>query len=223
MTNLSSLQTQVLPKPYFAEFFFTPFSQRRFNLTVRPFLARLGAEQDNRFHSRTYLLFRRTDDNQSNSLGKITQLYEDDVQIIGAGVQITPLPRLPVIAYLETGAAYDLIDQNRNRWRGDLRGGLMYYDDFGARPAYFPQLSFGHDYYSDAYAEITYFSRYNNNVIGGLRTHQGIRLLQYHSTMLNAYVTGRVITDTQRIYYNNFAEIGPGLSFIPSNRFNVQL
>jgi hypothetical protein len=60
-------------------------------------------------------------------------------------------------------------------------------------------------------------------VIGLIRTHQGIRLFQYKSSMINLYLTGRVIEDTKRLFFNNIAEIGPGISIVPSNRFNVQL
>ena len=60
-------------------------------------------------------------------------------------------------------------------------------------------------------------------MIGLVKTHQGIRLLQYKSSMVNLYVTGRVLADTKRVFYNNIAEVGPGIAFVPSNRFNLQL
>jgi len=60
-------------------------------------------------------------------------------------------------------------------------------------------------------------------VIGVVRTHQGIRLAQYHSSMLSAYLTGRVIEDTRREFFNNLVEVGPGIALTPSNRFNLQL
>lgn len=223
MTNLSGLQTKTLSKPYFSEAFFNPFSQSRFGLTVRPLVVRLGIEQPNNLQSRQYLFLRRTDDNRSKNLGELSQIYEDNVQIIGVGGQLTPIKGLPVVTFLETGAAYDLIYRNRNRWRGDVRTGLMYYDQFGARPAYFDKVNMRSHYYSDLYGEATYFSRYNNNVIAGVKTHQGIRLLQYHTSMLSLYATGRMIADTKREFFNNFAEVGPGVEFIPNNRLNLKV
>lgn len=223
LTNLGGQQTKALPAPYFSETFFNPFTQSRFGLTVRPFLWRFGKEQSNRLQSKTYLFFRRTDDNRSVNLGEISQIFEDNVQITGVGAQVTPFSKFPLIGFVETGAAYDLVYRNRNRWRADLRAGFMYYQEFGARPAYFDKLTISSCYYSNWYADATYFSRYNNNVIGLIRTHQGIRLLQYHSSMLNLYVAGRVITDTRREFFNNIGEIGPGIAFIPTNRFNLQL
>ncbi|WP_133127753.1 tetratricopeptide repeat protein [Legionella nagasakiensis] len=223
LTMLGGQQTKALPPPYFSEIYFNPFTQSRFGLTVTPFVFRIGIEQHNPMQSKTYLFFRRTDDNRSENLGEISQIYEDNVQIMGIGGQITPFRGLPIVGFIETGAAYDLVYRDRNRWRGDLRGGFMYYQEYGARPAYFDKLQISSCYYSDWYADAIYFSRYNNNVIGLIRTHQGMRLLQYHSSMLNLYMTGRVIADTRREFFNNLAEIGPGIAFVPSNRFNLQL
>lgn len=223
MTNLSGLQIKAFPKPYFSETFFTPFTQSRFGLTVRPLLTRLGVEQNNKIKSREYFFLRRTDDNKSQSIGEISQIYEDDVQIEGIGIQISPLKNTPIVGFLEGGIAYDLVYRNRNLWRGDLRTGIMYYNQFGVPPSYYDNLTIGLPYFSDLYADSTYYTRYNNNVISGARTHQGIHLIQYHSMMLNAYLTGRVIVDTKRLFYNNFIEGGPGIAFIPTNRFNFQL
>lgn len=223
MTNLAGLQTKALPPPYFGELFFDPFSQSRFGLTVRPLVARLGIENNNKLQTKEYLVFRQTEDNKSESLGQLPQIYEDNVRIIGGGLQITPIKNFPVVGFVEAGMAYDLVYRDRDRWRGDLRGGLMYYNEFGKIPAYFNELKIGTDYYSTLYGDITYFSRYDNNVIGTLKTHQGIRLAQYKSSMLNLYLSGRVIEDTRREFFNNIAEIGPGIGFIPSNRFRVQL
>jgi tetratricopeptide (TPR) repeat protein len=223
LTNLAGLQTKALPPPYFSEVFFTPFVQSRFGLTVEPFIWRLGVEQDNQFRTREYLFFRRVQDGRSANLGELSQIYEDNVQITGMGAQFMPVKRWPIIGFIEAGQAYDLIYRNRDRWRGDLRGGFMYYQERGAPPAYFDQLKIAHGFYSTYYGDATYFSRYNNNVIGLARTHQGVRLLQYKSSMVNLYATGRILADTRREFFNNFAEVGPGIAFIPSNRFNVQL
>ena len=224
LTHLAGMQTKAMPIPYFGEVFFNPFTQTRFGLTVRPLVARVGIEQANRFKTKEYVFFRRTDDNRSENLGQISQIYEDDVEITGMGVQVTPFPNFqPLIGFFEAGIAYDLVYRDRDRWRQDFRGGLMYYQDFGKKPAYYDRLTVSNCYYSNWYADATYFSRYNNNVIGGIRTQQGIRLLQYHSSMLNLYVVGRALGDTQHVFYNNYAEVGPGIAFVPSNRFNLQL
>lgn len=223
MTNLSGSQTKALPTPYYSEIFFYPFSQTRFGLTVTQIVARAGVEAANRWQSKTYLSLRRTQDNQSHNDGQLPQLFEDNVEILAVGGQFNPFPNFPMIVYAEGGGAYDLIYRNREPWRGDLRAGLMYYQEWGARPRYVLHPVWGLDYYSDGYVDLTYFSRYDNNVIGGARTRQGVRLFQLRSSMLNLYLVGRVLMDTRRLYFNNLAEIGPGISIVPSNRFNLQI
>lgn len=223
MTNLSGQQTKIMPKPYFSEVFFDPFSQNRFGLTVRPLVGRLGIEHDNRWQSKTYFVFRRTQDNKSINSGQIPQIYEDNVQILGIGEQITPFYSMPLVFFFEAGRAYDLVDRDRDRWRNDVRSGLIYYNEFGARPAYFEHLTANCNYYSTVYGDFTYFSRYNNNFIATVKTHQGLRLLQYRSSQFNFFLSGRVIEDTNRDFFNNIAEIGPGIGFIPFNRYKIQL
>lgn len=223
LTTLGGMQTKALPTPYFSEMFFTPFTQSRFGLTVRPLIARTGVEQQNRLQTKEYVFLRRTDDSRSENLGQVSQIYEDDVQVTGVGVQVTPVQSLPVVGFVEAGTAYDLVYRNRDRWRGDLRAGFMYYQNFGCKPAYSQHLKIRPDYYSEWYADMIYFSRYQNNVIGGAVTRQGIRALQYKSSLLNVYMVGRALADTRRVFYNNFAEVGPGIAFVPSNRFNLQL
>ena len=222
LTPPQASEKPFLPTPYFAEFFFTPFTQTRFALTVNQLNARLGVEQHNVWHTREYFLVRRTADNQSHSLGTLTQLYEDDVEIFGVGGQMMPRHDWPVVAFLETGAAFDLVYRNRPRWRPDLRTGLMFYQEYGTQAVDSDRLHLGHDYFHTWYAEMTYFTRYGNT-IGGIRTHQGIHLLRYKSGVINTYLTGRVIFDTQRLFFNNYTEIGPGIAWIPFARYNLQL
>ncbi|RMX15333.1 hypothetical protein EAS68_12695 [Legionella jordanis] len=223
LTNLAGLQTKFLPSPYFGEIFFTPFTQSRFGLTVRPFISRFGVELNDSWQTKTYLVFRQTDDNKSTNSGQIPQIYEDNVRILGVGALTYPFNNFPLVIWAEGGEAYDLVFRNRERWRGDLRGGLMYYNEFGVRPAYYPTLRISPDYYSSLYGDITYFSRYDNNVIGTFRTHQGIHLAQYKSTMVNVYASARIIEDSRREFFNNIAEVGPGIGIIPSNRFRLEL
>ncbi|WP_419418446.1 tetratricopeptide repeat protein [Legionella sp. D16C41] len=223
LTNLAGLQTKALPPPYFGEFFFTPFTQSRFGLTVRPMIARLGLEFASSWQPRLYLTFRRTDDNKSTNAGQLPQIFEDNVRITGVGGSITPFTNTPIVAWVEAGGAYDLVYRNRDRWRGDLRGGLMYYNEFGTKPAYYDKLRLSPDYYSTFYGDVTYYSRFDNNIIGTFITRQGIHILQYQATMINLYFLGRVIEDTRREFFNNIAEYGPGIGLIPSNRYRLEI
>ncbi len=223
MTRFAGQQTKAFPKPYYGEFFAMPFTQNRFGITVSQFIGRLGIELSLPLQPRIYTFTRRTQDNRANNLGELTQLYEDNVWVTGIGGQIFPFKQLPLFIYAEAGAALDLFDRARERWRPDFRVGFMYYQEVGARPSYFFEPTYNMNYYGIWYAEMTYFSRYDNNVIASVRTHQGVRLFQHKSSMINLFVRGRVIEDTRRDFYNNFAELGPGLAIIPSNRYNFEI
>ena len=223
LTRLVGLQTKAFSPPYYGEWFSLPFTQSRFSgLTVSQFIGRLGVEQDNRWQTKEYFFIRRTADNKSKNLGQLSQIYQDNLQLTGLGVQSVPIAGIPIMLFGEMAAAYDLIYQQRQYWRSDFRGGVIYFQLFGFQPAYFNALRIQPDYYCYFFADITYFSRYHNNVIGLFRTHQGIHLLQYKSSMLNVYVRGILSEDTRRIFSNNFTEIGPGFSIIPSNRWNLE-
>lgn len=223
LTQLAGLQTKAMPAPYFGEVYFSPFTQSRFGLTVRPLIARFGIESLTGMQVKQYLVFRQTDDNRSENLGELPQIFEDNVRIMGAGIQMVPFASLPVSFFVEAGAAYDLIPQSRSRWRGDLRANLVYYQELGAHPCYVAKPKFSMAYYNTLYGNVAYFSRYHNNVIAGFNTHQGVRLFQYRSSMINLYLSGRAMVDTRREFFNNIAEIGPGVSFIPNNRYRLQL
>jgi len=223
LTRFAGQQTKAFPEPYYGEFFAMPFTQNRFGITVSQFIGRLGVELSLPMKPRIYTFTRRTQDNRANDLGELTQLYEDNVWVTGLGWQAFPFKQLPLFIYVEAGGAYDLFPRARDRWRPDLRAGFMYYQEVGARPSYFFEPKYSMNYYGIWYAEMTYFSRYDNNVIASVRTHQGVRLFQYKSSMVNLFIRGRVIEDTRRDFYNNFAELGPGLAIIPSNRYNFEI
>lgn len=223
MTTLRGIQTKFYPKPYFSQILFEPFSQTRFGLTVTPLIMRFGVEKKDWFNSKFYMVYRQTLDNKSANLGQLPQIFEDNVRILGLGIQLQPVKDVPLIGFFEAGQGYDVIDRNRSRWRNDFRGGLVYFNEFGAMPSYYDQQKWSHDYYSQLYGDAIYYSRYDDNVIATVRTRQGIRLWQHHSTMLNLYITGRIVVDKNRDFFNNIAEIGPGVSLIPLNRYSVIL
>jgi len=206
----------------FREIFVTPLTQSRFGLTIGHLIARYGLEQNNRWHSMEYVFDRITKDNKSRNLGLVTQLYEDNVQLLGVGMQWRPLPRMPMHAFLETAAAYDLIYQNRPRWRGDLRAGLMLYDERGTATDYRQTISMLPHYMATYYANGTYFTRYSN-FIAEFRSNQGLRVMQWHYTTLDVYLTGRVVADGLRLFFNNYVELGPGFIWTPYALHHVKL
>ena len=41
------------------------------------------------------------------------------------GIRVQPHTSIPAFVFVEGGAGYDIIDRRRERWRDDLRGGIV--------------------------------------------------------------------------------------------------
>lgn len=221
-TNLRGAATKILPQPYYLDFTFTPISFSRFHLVVYDTILKLGKVINEKFQWKTYLFYHRTWDNKSGSFGLISQVYTDNVSIVGAGTEITPIPHFPMIAFFQLGKANDLVYRNRSRWRSDLRYGLAYYNEWGMKPSYTFKPELLLHFQGDAYTDIIYFSRFRNT-IATARLRPALKVFRWGSATIDLYYKGFVIQDTLRQFYNNLMEYGPGIAFTPSDRYNVTL
>lgn len=221
-TNLRGVQTQFLPEPYFANLLFYPFYQSRFKLLIYPLIARAGIMLNKTYDLSIYASYRRTSDDKSNGSGVLPQIYEDDAAISSLGIQIKPVPKIPILAFMEAGKAVDLVYKNRGRWRNDFRIGLLLYDDWGkeARYSFTPHFTFKPNI--DVYGDLVYYSRYLNT-IGTLRLRPGVEVFRYGSTSVNFYYKIFLGEDHSRLFFNNILETGPSIAFTPNERYNVTI
>src|SRR6185295_4907079 len=67
-----------------------------------------------------YGSLRYTDDDKSTG-GTAPQILSDNAAILGVGTRYYPFAHFPISFYVEAGQGYDLVDRNRDRWRGDFR------------------------------------------------------------------------------------------------------
>lgn len=226
LTNLAGIQNKILPEPYFLEAYSAPFYFSRFDLGVFPYILRLGRTLDERHHTALYLNNRRTKDNRSGSTslifpGVISQIFEDNVAIYSLGIRTNPFAEQPLMAFLEVGRAQSLNPTNTPIWRDDVRGGLVYFNAWGEPSEYAPKLEFPFKYVSTLYADAIYYSRYDNNIIGTAWFRPGLRIGRYQTASLDLYLANYLILDKNREFYNNTYVLGPGVSFMPNNRYNV--
>ena len=227
MTNMGGSQFQFLPKPYFAEFYTAPFYFSRFDLGILPTISRAGVTLNEKHNTDAYLSWRRTKDNRSGTIqgliiqNSISQIFEDNVAIYAAGMRTYPWPTIPLQTFLEVGTAQDLIYRFRPEWRSDVRGGLVYYNAWGARPTWTPELKFPLKWVSTLYADTIYYSRYDNNIIGTAWFRPGLRVATFQSASLDMYLANYLVLDKNHEFYNNVYSLGPGIAFRPSNRLNV--
>lgn len=225
MTNMGGGQFKFLPKPYFMEFYSAPFYFSRFDLGVLPTILRSGVTLNETYRTELYLSYRRTKDNRSGIQGliiqnSISQIFEDNVAIYAAGFRTSPWPQIPLQTFIESGVGEDLIYRNRPKWQRDLRGGLVYYNAWGATAGYTDKLEFPFKWVSTFYADLIYYSRYNN-LIGTTWFRPGIRAATFQSAVLDVYLANYYLVDKNREFYNNTYSVGPGIAIRPSNRVNV--
>lgn len=227
MTNMGGSQFKFLPKPYFAEFYTAPFYFSRFDLGILPSITRSGVTVNEKHQTDAYLSWRRTKDNRSGTIqgliiqNSISQIFEDNVAIYAAGLRTYPWPKVPLLSFIEVGSAEDLVYRNRAKWRGDVRGGLVYFNAWGEKPTWTAGLKFPWKWVSTLYADSIYYSRYDNNIIGTAWFRPGLRVATFQSASLDVYLANYLILDKNREFYNNVYSLGPGIAFQPSNRLNV--
>ncbi|QLH43553.1 MAG: hypothetical protein HWD59_13175 [Coxiellaceae bacterium] len=125
MTNLAGWNTRFLPDPYFIDYYFSPLYFSRFDLGIFPLNARIGVYLDQHHQVELYGGMRATRDDRTSGSAISPQIYEDNVAVFSIGSRYQPFRRIPVSFYGEIGRGYDLIYRFRDRWRSDIRGGLL--------------------------------------------------------------------------------------------------
>ncbi len=228
MTNIGGAHTKILPDPYFIDVYIAPFYFSRFDLGVLPSITRAGITLNKEYYSELYLGYRRTSDSRSGTIegliieNSISQIFEDNVAIYSVGFRSRLWADIPLLGFIEVGRAEDLIYRDRPRWRDDVRGGLVYYNEWGAKPTYTSNLEFPFKRHTTLYADTIYYSRYDNNIIGTAWFRPGLRVATYQSSSLDIYLANFLVLDKNHEFYNNVYAIGPGIVFQPSNRLNLK-
>lgn len=222
MDNLSGLQTKIIPNPFFVNFYYAPFVFSRFALLVNPLIVRAGITLEEAHKLQVYAGFRYTKDNRSSS-GQIPQIYETNQAVAAVGASVYPFTtKIPLVVFGEVGKAYSLINV-QPLVQNDVRAGAAFYTEWGKKPSFSPTVRWSHDLIGNLYASAIYYSQFNNDVIGDFRFNEGVRILQFRAATITPYITGHLILDTQHQFYNNILEIGPGIAFRPTTRYNFVL
>ncbi len=224
LTNLAGWNTRALPSPLFADVYLSPLYYGRFNLGVLPYIVRAGVYLDQAHRTELYTSLRYTRDNKSLlSAGVSPEIFEDDVMVMALGIRHQLFKKFPLYFYTEAGAAYDLVYRLRPRWRGDFRSGFIAYDNWGRKPTYQPEFTFLFKPVGDFYGDLTFYTRYGDDIIGTARVRQGFRVVEYHASFIDIYLKGQYGMDTLGQYYNNYLECGPGIAWVPNNRYNLAI
>lgn len=223
MTNLGGWQTRVLCDPFFADLYTSPLYYGRFELGILPVIARAGFYIGKKRRFEIYASARGTRDTKSTGSAISPNIFEDNVAIYALGARARIFDKKQLFFFVEGGRAYDLIFRNRDKWRGDFRGGFLYFDRYGKKFTYEDCLKFPLKFTGDVYLDSIYYTRYKNNWITNFRLRPGFRLLEFRSLNIDVYYKGLYIVDTNRDFFNNLVEQGPGIVLFPYNRINFAL
>lgn len=220
MVGIAGSQTKILPSPFFADLYYTPFYFSRFKLLVYPLVMRTGAVLNKEHQWQVYIKYNRTIDNQSSFTNNIPSILEDDAAITSVGTQYNLFTKFPLTAFVEYGKAVDLVYRNRSRWRNDVRGGLTYYDQWNQPLTYTLKPTWLLKPGMNAYADTIYFTRVHD-LIGSARIRPGFRVFEWANCMVDVYMQADGVLDVNRLFYNNIFEWGPGIAITPFNIYSL--
>jgi len=151
--------------------------------------------------------------------GAVPVIFSDNYMLAAVGFRLQPTAGLTADA--QGGVSVDLdTHPGRDRIREDLRMVLSYGAGTYASVSVPRTLKVSWKPWADAYTSAGYYSRYEN-IIGYAMVRGGVRLLEAGYSEMDLYVRGNLAWDTERIFYNNVAEGGLGLRFVPHHSWGV--
>lgn len=219
---LAPLATKQLPAPYFADIYTAPDWYSNIDTATLPLRLRSGATLGPGDRIDVFGQFAMIADNRSSGAHPGPVIYFDNVAILGGGATVR-VPQLPgVVMTVTMGGAYDLIDQQRDRWRFDLRAGAEYYNTWGTAGRCPASISAPFRPLLEAYGSSYYLSRYDD-LISAVRLRPGLRVLESARTSLDVHLHVAGVFDTAGLDYNNLFEIGGGLILAPDRRLGLRL
>lgn len=192
------------PERFFAETYAAPEYNSHWAMAVLPVQARVGAVLADNPAVEAYAGLRINVDSRSGAGPFGPQVFTDNMAAVAAGLRVRPLTGL--VLFVEAGGAYDLADRGRSRWRGDLRGGFVYYNDWNMAPRPAGEIR----PVADVYADGIYYSRYDDNVLFTARVRPGLRLVESKRLAFDVFLHGAAGFDTKGLRDNRFEELGGG-------------
>lgn len=181
---------------------------------------------------RFYLGLRFTRDIKSKG-GEQPAIYADNFLIPHVGVDFSPLAFLKrddipwLVFFYEFGYAIALYDRKEGIGDWDQRGGAAAgYEWMHTKPdkkAPPPKVFTPWTYFGEAYTDIVWYSRFDDNWIGYLKLINGVNVVQWHKErgIAQLYLRGNLMYDTNKVFYNNFFEFGPGFRVRPWEKWLV--
>jgi tetratricopeptide (TPR) repeat protein len=191
---------------WFSEGYVAPFYQTRFQNAIGFGFLRHGIEGGSAWAPALYTSLRVTRDSKSTA-GAQSQVLSDNAAIAAGGVRLRPWHG-PVWLYAEAGSAFSLLSGDSVNWRRDLRGGayLIAQDE---RPLY---SSANWKLVTDVVADVSWYERFDRNVIGYALLREGVRVGTAGKVALDVFGRGWLGYDSRGDFFNRAAESGGGMA-----------
>jgi tetratricopeptide (TPR) repeat protein len=201
---------------WFGTVYFAPFYESRFANEINPISLKIGLKATR--YVEPYLGMRFTRDIRSTS-GTLPVIYSDNSDVFSVGLQ-SPVLGHGVNLYAEAGTAVSLLSQPvHGRAVPDYRAGINWYKPWGTAMADAVKESPRRvSLTGNAYSDISFYSRYNENVIGYLQVREGINLPTTHIIPMQLLAAINVVRDSNGDFYNNVVEAGPAVRIAPFRR-----
>ena len=214
--NLSGT-TSGQTKNTFTDIYFSPSFEGRYDTAILPLKLRYGHYWGEENRGQIYGFASINRDTQSTG-GARPEIIDQNAAIVGVGTNYRPW-EWPLYLYLELGGSYDLIDLSRDKLRESINFGLTGYQEW-----YWHDSETSHSpvtqktqYFAELYGNAASYSREDYNVIGDLRLRTGWNFNRDHLGNIQTYLKLHTINDSNNEFYNNLAELGPGITWQPAD------
>jgi tetratricopeptide (TPR) repeat protein len=220
---LAPLANRRLRDPYFVDIYAAPDWYSNIDVATLPLRLRAGVttgpgDRIELFGENSLL----ADNESTDTTPAGPVIFFDNVNVISGGASVQPFSSIGLSASVNVGGAYDLVVQESDRWRLDVRTGLQYYGAWQYASRCPSGVTMPMRPVLEVYGSSFYFSRYEN-VISFLRVRPGLRVLETARLSLDAnlHVGGSV--DTVGEDFNNLFELGGGAILTPDRRFGLRI
>ncbi|MGH8104264.1 MAG: tetratricopeptide repeat protein [bacterium] len=217
LNNLAYWVERKWQAPYFGELYLAPQYTTRFDNAVFPFNFNAGIARGDNDQLQAFIGLRGSRDTRSRS-GTVPVIFSENSLSVALGARYKLFPKSGVDAYFEQRWTHDLINSSDNGLHPDARVGLTYSGFWGAGPSCPAGTIFPFDPVGSAYADLGFYSRDGDNIVGYARIQHGWRVAEHRNADWTAYGFTAAARDNRDHYYNNFINFGAGLTFVPGHR-----
>jgi tetratricopeptide (TPR) repeat protein len=218
---INGLPDRALNRPVYMEVYAAPEYRSHYKVGVLSTEVRLGVTNESEQYD-LYLSWKSTRDSQSESASPVAGpvTYFDNASVLGVGARARYEPTLPnmekglpITLFIETGRAYDYLNQGRSAWRNDDRYGVIAFQEWGMDYdcSHGAKTSYPLRPNVDFYADYGHYSRYSNDFYS-LRLRPGFRIYETSKEAVDAYLLLGDSRSTKQIASNHYIEKGIGIA-----------